>query len=562
MILYTCEKDFLDKHPLDQVGSEDFFRSPRDLETYVNQFYTSENFPISPAFGRDFDSDNSIDITADIRLQGALNLDDARSIDFSGVRSVNFFLDNYARVKENHDLEEYKQYLGEALFFKALIYFNLLDRYGDIQWLTNTLNTDSPELYKARDPRNVVTDSIIATLDKAATYLTDSKTNGASRINKWMALMLQSRVALFEGSWEEYHANTAFGVVNPQPEKYYSKVVEATTAIIESGLYDIYSTGNPTSDYYNLFKLRDYSSNQEVMFWQEFNTELGQGDLVFRREPNYRMQFPYENSLSKSLADSYLCIDGNPIANNNLFQGYTSIVTETQNRDPRFTQTIAIPDDVWKIYGDGSISYYNEVYDNLNTRVDLNCPGGYVIKKGYNPEVVYHVPQYEDTPGIIYRYAEVLLNYAEAKAQLGIITQADLDISINKLRERVGMPNLVLGSIVQDPQWDFPTLSPIINEVRRERRVELALEGLRFFDIRRWAAADELIVGERPKGFLASQLVRNIYPVDQNGFLDPYKNQIPNGYLFDVSRDYLLPISKAQIELNKDNLIQNPGWGE
>src|SRR5690606_35052929 len=163
------------------------------------------------------------------------------------------------------------------------------------------------------------------------------------------------------------------------------------------------------------------------------------------------------------------------------------------------------------------------------------------------------------SPGIIYRYAEALLNYAEAKAELGDITQDDIDISIKKLRDRVGMPNLELGNIAHDPNWDFPDLSPVINEIRRERRVELATEGFRWDDIARWAAADELVVGKRPRGFKASQLAVNPFPVDENGFLDPFQNAVPNGYGFDVNRDYLNSIPLTEIVLNP-NLAQNPGW--
>src|SRR5690606_1041354 len=131
--------------------------------------------------------------------------------------------------------------------------------------------------------------------------------------------------------------------------------------------------------------------------------------------------------------------------------------------------------------------------------------------------------------------------------------------SIKKLRDRVGMPNLVLDNITVDPAWAFPDLSPAINEIRRERRVELATEGLRAADIKRWAAADELIVGKRPKGFLAAQLDVNVYTVDQNGFIDPYQNQIPNAYGFKLDREYLDPIPQVQRELNPE-LTQNPGW--
>ena len=237
------------------------------------------------------------------------------------------------------------------------------------------------------------------------------------------------------------------------------------------------------------------------MFWQKFNNQLGKGEVAFRRQPNYMQQFPYEHSYTKSLADAYLSTDGKPISVSPLFMGFDSLSLEVQNRDPRFYQTIAVPDSKWRIYEDGNVDYYQNLYNRLNTGVQYNSPGGYVIRKGYNANVIYHVPQYEETPGIIYRYAEVLLNYAEAKAELGTITQEDIDKSIKKLRDRAGMPNLVLSDITEDPEWNFPELSPVINEIRRERRVELVSEGFRAADIKRWAAADELIVGRGPKDF-------------------------------------------------------------
>src|SRR5690606_34069767 len=155
------------------------------------------------------------------------------------------------------------------------------------------------------------------------------------------------------------------------------------------------------------------------------------------------------------------------------------------------------------IMANGTTQNWSTVYNRLNSNSDHMAPTGYIIQKGYNPNMQYHVQQYEETPSILYRYAEVLLNFAEAKAELGEINQTDLDNSINKLRARVGMPNLMLGSIANDPNWDFPQLPPLINEIRRERKVELVGEGFRWDDIARWAAADELIVGQRPKGLKA-----------------------------------------------------------
>jgi hypothetical protein len=169
-----------------------------------------------------------------------------------------------------------------------------------------------------------------------------------------------------------------------------------------------------------------------------------------------------------------------------------------------------------------------------------------------------------ETASIIFRYAEALLNYAEAKAELGTLTQADVDISINKLRERVQMPDLDISAIATDPNWLYPALSPEINEIRRERRVELACEGYRLDDLERWADMDRL-VGQRPLG---AKFKQSDFPtlvpgssilVNADGYIDPYQKALPTGYKFKVDRDYLFPVPQLELNLN-ENLDQNPGW--
>lgn len=562
LLFFTaCDKDFLNRTPLDAVTTPDFFKSPDELRAYVNTFYTASNFPKYANHGSDFNSDNQTTGSPDTRLQGTRTVSTSGSIGFADVRRINYFFDNYRVVEENHELDDYKQFLGEAYFFRGLIYFNLMRSYGDIQILTTELGTSSPELYDPRDARNEVADFIIGQLDSAAMYLTEDKTNGAGRLNKWMALLIQSRVALYEGTWERYHEGTDFGVKEANPEKYLEKAAEAAYEIINSGVYEVYNTGNPETDYKELFSLLDFSSNNEVMFWRKYNNELTRGSQSFTNDRFFRMETPTNKTITKQLADAYLCNDGRPISGNSLFKGYNTLNLEAENRDPRFYQTIATPDDVWKIHENGKVENWSEAYDKLNSTGDYNAPSGYIIQKGYNPNMVYHVQQYEESPGMIYRYAEALLNYVEAKAELGTITQEDIDLTIKPLRDRVGMPNLVIGEITPDPEWNFPDLSPLINEIRRERRVELAAEGFRWDDIARWAAADELIVGKRPKGFLASQidLDENPFPVDGDGFLDPLKDAMPEGWGFKLDRDYLNSIPESEIVLN-DNLEQNPGW--
>ena len=554
----ACEKDFLDQRPLDQVSVKDYFKSTLDLQTYVNQFYAYDLWPITGTRGlwcweSYYPGDNLI--IADYQnetLLGVRTVPSDGGWDYSGVRNINYFFDNYRRCED--DFEEYKQYVGEAHFFRALIYYQLLKEWGDLPWYGTVLKTNSEDLYAARDPRNEVADKIIADLDTASLYLSGDRLEDGTRVNKWYALGLQSRVALYEGSWEKYHAGDPFGVSNADPEKYFRKVIEAAEKVMNSGI-KLYSTGHPDRDYYDLFSQEDYGSINSVLFWRKYSVELGYSNTY-----NAWGSRPHGLGVTKGLADSYLCTDGKSISVSPLFGGYDTITNEMKNRDPRFEQTIFTPDAPWKIESNGEVITWGEgVWPKLNANTSYSCPTGYIHRKGYNAKEEASNLGGESTPMLLFRYAEVLLNFAEAKAELGTINQADIDKSINLLRDRVGMIHLDLSDIPEDPNWDFPDLSPIINEIRRERRIELSFEGIRGDDIFRWAAADELIIGKRPKGIFAKQLVRNPYPEDANGFLDPFLNVIPNGWGFDPNRDYLSPLSQKELTLNP-NLKQNPGW--
>ena len=564
-ILQGCQKDLLDKLPEDQVSSDVFFLHSNDMQIYMNQFYDDRIIPVqwgqilnNPYNGGadDFNSDNEVSSNGlDPRLQGTRTATTGITGPglgwyFGDVRNINYFFDNYRKCVD--DFSTYSEWVGEAHFFRAYIYFLLLKEFGDVPYHSKTLGTNSPELYGPRTARNLVADSILLDLDSAAMYLPSASVANGTRVNKWVALQLQTRVALYEGTWEKYHATDVFAVKDANPEKYFNKVVDAATQMMGSGQLAIYNTGNPSTDYFDLFRMRDYAASTEVIFWKQFSVALGITD-----DKLYLLEYPYGKSLTKSLADSYLCTDGLPISVSPLFQGYNTISVEKKNRDPRYYQTIFTPDEAWKI--DTDTELWVDAYVNLNTSTEFYAPTGYVLHKTYDPRMVYHSLNYEETPAIHFRYAEALLNFAEAKAELGTITQADIDNSIGLLRARAGMPELQMNNITTDANWDFPALSPIINEIRRERKVELATEGFRWPDIARWAAADELIIGKRPKGFKGSQIASTYFPVDANGFLDPFQTTIPGGYGFNPNRDYLDPLPLNEIVLNPQ-LTQNPGW--
>lgn len=323
--------------------------------------------------------------------------------------------------------------------------------------------------------------------------------------------------------------------------------------------------GDPKWNYFFFAKV-DYSNNPEVLLWKKYDLDLSLGHA---RQFQTATGSSGGVGLTKSFAESYLLTDGKPIflsegVKNPLYHGDENLLSTLINRDPRFIQTIFTPGFPLQISGSDTVFFTRPSIDESAHTVN---PTGYQTNKILNFDPIHHASLSTSGVGftgwIIMRYAEVLLNLAEAKAELGTISQADIDKTVNLLRQRVGMPDLVISEIVPDPNWSFPEVSPVLNEIRRERRIELVGEGFRWDDIARWAAADELIVGERPLGAKFNStdypdLNSSDYRLT-NGYLDPLKNQIPNGYGFDVNRDYLSPISTEELTLNPA-LTQNPGW--
>lgn len=556
-ILYGCEKSFLDKLPLDSISSNDYWKTTKDLELYLNQYYTSfTSYPSrGTIFWNDDNSDNEISMVYSQQLTGMQTIPaSGGSWSFSNIRSINYFLTNYSTVKDSW--ENTRHYVGEAYFFKAFYYFSLLRTYGDVPWLTKPLNTDDPELYGVRTPRNAVADSIIANLDKAIAFMKPKPSAPVSRLNSDIALLLKSRVCLYEGTWEKYHTSSAFGVNNSNGQKYITLAAQASKALIDRGNYSIYNTGKANSDYGLLFKQVNLDNNPEIMLYKKYSIAL---DLYHYSQE--LLVWPYERGITKWMVDSYLCKDGLPISLSPLYKGDSGLKNVVANRDSRLSQCIWIPGDAIKIVGKDTLTKFSLPYiDKSGNSRDIT---GYMLKKGADPTIASSTSKCEiGAPS--FRYAEALLNYAEAQAELGALTQSDIDLTINKLRSRAGVAPLILASIATDPNWDFPTLSPVINEVRRERRIELAFEGFRFNDLMRWKA-NQLFSNKRPKGakFIQSDfpglvIGSNIF-VDTNGYIDPYQKLIPNGYGFIPGRNYLNPIPTIELTLNK-NLVQNPGW--
>lgn len=562
-VIVSCE-DFIDLKPLDKISTNDYWKSTKDLEFYNMQFYpsfynndNSGNAPTQMVADMAVDSDDMIHGAPSTTLNGTRTVRTGDwKWEWSKIRNINIFFENYHKCQDHFSV--YKHYVGEAHFFRAWFYFNLLKRYGDIPWYSKVLELDDEvELMRPRDSRTLIIDSILVDLDKAISYLDKRTDVGNNRINKESALAFKTRVALFEGTWQKYHANTPFGTPGTDPNKYFKQAVEAGEELIK-GDYNvgIYNTGNPDNDYYEMFGMDNMSNVNEVLLYKAFNAADGAGNSV----QGFITYNANQKGITWDLVSSYLGKDGKPYNYLNLAQTVkgNNFLTQIANEcDPRLKSIVWIPGDL--------MSQVTGVYfesPTINAGALQLCPTGFQVKKTANPYSPAAGQSWEvqgETGFIILRYAEVLLNYAEAKYELDKTVAYD---ELNLLRKRAGMPNFVVNVQESDPNYmgyGYP-ITDELYEIRRERRVEMALEGQRETDYRRWAAHG-LFKNKRPKGYPVSLDEFPDYPhaVDENGLIDYYSTQLPNGYQFQENRDYLLSIPQDEITLNP-NLKQNPGW--
>jgi hypothetical protein len=375
-------------------------------------------------------------------------------------------------------------------------------------------------------------------------------------------MLLQARIALYEGTWEKYHANTPFGVAGSDGAKFITKAKEVTDDLITLNSCEIDNDGTPNA-YSNLFNLHTYASSKEVLFWRQYQTGI---------HTHYWPRYTYTGGgmgLTKRMVDSYLDALGKPIEISTLQISDSTLQAVVSNRDPRLNQTIYVNDGA-HITDSKSTPIKTFSYPQLAGEGSTKCLTGYQLYKGHDPL------EYETMTGtaaqIYFRYAEALLINAEAKAELGTITQTDLDNTINKLRDRVGMTHMNKADV---DGWSyakaFPNVSNIINEIRRERSVELAGEGFRVDDIFRWAAADVLIKNYMPlgavraqwEGITGSALLGDVsaIPINDEGYIKPYAAPVGvNGYQFNLNRDYLRPLPLTELVLNPELKPNNPGW--
>lgn len=576
-----CNDEFLDRVPEHKRSEADFWQSAGDFELYVNTLYPK----YLAGFGTGFQAENAAPkgVNEAVLVYGDLVTDNAVTTNYSRVtnndyiayltgssgsggwswdnlRHINYFLNHYGNT--TLDPEDYAPYLGEIYFFKALEYFEKVKLFGDVPWLTRELSTDAEELFGERTPRAEVMDSVLMILERAIDLL-PATTQNSGRVSEDVALFLKSRIGLYEGTYRKYHQEGS-------SEKYLEASIEASRKLMESAKYRI-TTGDPNAVYNELFAQESYASNPEVIYWRGYNSSLTLGSAFSR-------YFTQNNrnggsGATRSLVDDYLCTDGQSISASPLYQGKNSLEEEFMNRDPRLRQTISLPGEYTLRPGIGMAGATANPLPGIrgsNTAAANLCVTGYRWAKWFydNP-----TDWERTTNGLqaapVFRYAEILLNLAEAHAELGNLSQAVLDETINILRSRVDMPHLRIGQEPIDERLDQIyaryvgySVSPIIREIRRERRIEMAFENVRWDDLVRWKALKLLAMPVEGMKFNASdypsvQVGKDVFLSDE-GLILPYQQTLPEGRSFD-ERMYRFPIPIEDLVLNP-KLEQNPGW--
>lgn len=546
LLLGACKKeDFLDRFPQDAISDPTFFKNENDLKLYLNRFYDA--LPVQRG-NSEANSDNFAQGNRDVFLAGEYVVPATDGnwsyAGWANIRYVNYFLQRYNRAEMDATLKN--NYAAEGRFFRALFYWDKVKRYGAVPWInTDLTDTSTAILFGPRQPHKQVMDSVLADLNFAVANAAEAtNTQFAGRITKDVALALKARICLWEGTFRKYQA---LG----DEQTYLREAVTASETLINSGRYSIYKTGNPSKDYYNLFIQEELRGNTETILAMRYIKDVSMHNLT-------RQISDVWPALTKNFVRSFLDKNGVPTALSPLYQGDETLDKEMIDRDPRFSQIIATR----------GFSFTNNPNGTRDEMTLPRIPGvvtGYAAVKNYSPDPAQWNANQSTLDLFIFRYAETLLIYAEAKAELGEADQAVIDKSINKIRERVGMANMVIATLVKDPQSIFPTLPVLLDEIRRERRIELVGEGFRFDDLLRWKAGSLINNPETVRGMKLTPALRAQYPanqvsnvqVDANFYIRVYPNIAARTW---NDKMYLFPLPTNELTLNPALLPQNQGW--
>ncbi|MBC8083602.1 MAG: RagB/SusD family nutrient uptake outer membrane protein [Hymenobacter sp.] len=563
-------KDLLDLKPQDRIEDADFWQTPNDFMLAANNLYTFErsfvqvvidnvpNSNTSLAPTQNYHADHKGDLVAAQNvysrgLNTILPTDPNYNTAYTRIRTINYLLDKAQTYARPDDI---KQYAAEARFFRAYVYFDLLQTYGGVPIVDKLLAPDSPDLQAPRNTRDEVVDFIIRDLEAA---LPDVPAKAAQpstelgRINKETVQAFLGRVTLYEGTWQKFRGNS--GRATPLLDK----SIVASGTVVSGRQYSLFAPavlGDSAQKY--LFILENQRSNPASVSKSVNNEYIlaNRYDQAARQVRSFVSRPAQQLSLTRTFANLYLCQDGLPVDKSPLFRGYATLTSEFVNRDNRMRYNMKKPRNTyWYSGGNARVNWTGDAADRAAGQpfVVSTTPSGYGNQKWVAERAFPDNEEGYDYPVI--RLAEVLLNYAEALYERnGNISNADLDLTVNLVRQRVNrtMPKLS-NAFVGANGLDMRT------EIRRERTIELYLEGFRVDDLKRWnAAVVELrkpLTGIKWVGtqFQTEWPAQSATPKDAEG------NIVVDGSRSFSEKNYLIPLPSQQLQLNPQ-LQQNPGW--
>ena len=568
----SCD-DFLTRDPQDTVTDvPSFWNNEENLRTSFLDYYTyffpgyrsgwnrADNFAETNV--ADWTDDNAQEVAT--LFTKVAPTTDADNWNFEKIRNMNLLL---SRIQSSSLGEEAKNHWsGVARLFRAMEYAKLVQKFGDVPYYDAVVgSTDNEQLYRARDPRTTVMDKVNEDLAFACANIRVNDGTKGLTVNRAVAQGFASRIMLFEGTWQKYHANNT-----AKAAEYLKAAKDYAAALMQTNAYSI------APSYKSLTTSEDLAGNPEIIMYRSYVENVVMHSLMSFQ--NTEME---KSSPSRSFIDAFLTKNGLPIhqAGNTDYKG-KEYAKEIQNRDPRLADNIDEESGL-RLNGVAAVYAASGYYANRYVNKDLiNKPGG--------------MSSTNTTDAPVMKLNEVMLNYIEAAAELAdlgqyTLTQADFDKTINAIRDRQStqMPHVTLagnalkvnGVEINDPDRDA-TVKPIIWEIRRERRVELAYEGLRFNDLRRWGKLEYADMTKNKKLNMGAWINKADYPenaealakitlCDENGKIVTGNE----GYIMPITevakmrvmadKDYLYPIPVDQITMYENHgfkLTQNPGW--
>lgn len=574
LVTFSCTKN-LDQQPQSTATKDAIFGSEGGLSAYTLSFYD-----MLPSIGDPFRTDcNLSDYGATSSIPTYLTAngytaDNATGWNWTNLRNVNYFIQNCTNPIVPESIRE--NYLGIARFFRAYFYFDKMKQFGNVPWYSTPIaSDDSTDLYKTQDSRTLIMDSIIADMEYAGQHISTEQESTRSTITKWVVYGYLSRFCLFEGTFRKYHPS--YGL-SGTADALLQKAADAADTVIQSGAYSIY--GSDSTSYRSLFTSAAPISS-EIMLADVTSSSLS----VYNDANWYYNSSTYGSRFSfiKRFINTYMNIDGSRFTDK---EGYDTIpfIREMQGRDWRLQQTIR---------------GLNYTVTSNGTNPTKTAPDFSYVYTGYQPikwvldDTKYNNAGLNTNSISLMRYAEILLNYAEAKAELGTISSTDWASTIGKIRARAGIQNGLssLPTVVDNylQKNYYPDINdPIILEIRRERAIELALEGLRFADLVRWDEGNDVtntwdgmyvpavgvpmdLNGDGKNDvcfYLTAPTTQEsgVSYIDVSGSSIMLDNKsyghllwLPNSPKIWADYKYLYPIPTTVLQKNK-NLVQNTGW--